>query len=315
MSLLVKALNDDEDFDLQLRLLAGESGLDREIRDPRVQKSGLAIAGFVDFVHVGRVQVLGGAEIAYLESLDTHQRVEAVGKLMQLEIPCIVVTKPTSVPTELAEGAERARRPLFESELPSTRFVTHAQDFLDDRLSPEISTHGVLLDVFGVGVLLIGASGIGKSECALDLILRGHRLVGDDAVVLKKRRRQLIGMASPLTRHHMEVRGLGILSVKDLFGAASVRERQVVDLVVELLDWHPNLATDRTGLDELHEEILDVQVAKVSVPIRPGRNLASIVEVAARNHLLRERGHHAARDLNEKIERQLSSTRQPLEGE
>jgi HPr kinase/phosphorylase len=308
MRILVKALRDDNDFDLRLELLAGEDGLDREIDDPRPQRPGLAMAGFADFVRHGRLQVLGNTEIAYLNSLAGAAQQEAVDRLMHLKIPCIVIASQSPLPEILTAGAEHERLPLFRSAQHSSAFINQAQDFLDEHLSPEITAHAVLIDVFGVGVLLTGASGIGKSECALDLILRGHRLVADDVVLLKKRRRELVGMGSPLTRHHMEVRGLGIISVKELFGAASVRERKPLDLVVELVEWHPNLASDRTGLDELYEDILDVQVSKVSLPIRPGRNLASIVEVAARNHLLKQQGHHAARELKEKLERHLATS-------
>jgi HPr kinase/phosphorylase len=308
MQILVKALREDADFDLRLELLAGEGGLDREIDDPRIQRPGLAMAGFADFVRPGRLQVLGNTEIAYLNSLEGTAQREAVERLVQLDIPAVVVASPSPIPELLTIAAERQQLPLFHSELASSPFINQAHDFLDEHLSPEMTAHAVLIDVFGVGVLLTGASGIGKSECALDLVLRGHRLVADDVVLLKKRRRQLIGMGSPLTRHHMEVRGLGIISVKDLFGAASVRESKPLDLVVELLEWHPNLESDRTGLDELHEDLLDVAVSKVSLPIRPGRNLASIVEVAARNHLLKQQGHHAARELKEKLERHLAKT-------
>jgi HPr kinase/phosphorylase len=312
MRILVKALRDDTKFDLRLELIAGDEGLDREIDNPRIQKPGLAMAGFVESLQPHRLQVLGHTEIGYLHSLAPVKQRTAIADLLSREIGCMVVTTDQKIPDALVEAASVQRVPLFRSRLPSSLFITRAQDFLDEHLSPEITAHAVLIDIFGVGVLLTGASGIGKSECALDLILRGHRLVADDVVLMKRRHRQLVGMGSPLTRHHMEVRGLGIISVKDLFGAASVRERKRIELVVELVEWQTSLELDRTGLDEVYEPILKVNIPKVRLPIRPGRNLASIVEVAARNHLLRLQGHHAARDLKDKLERQLAPPAEDL---
>jgi HPr kinase/phosphorylase len=316
MRILAKALLDDTEFDLRLRLLAGSAGLTREIEERRIQKPGLAIAGFVEMIQQHRLQVLGNTEISYLASLAQEQQHRAIENFFRSGLACAVLTTPLEVPPFLIECADREAVPLFHSTHNSWQFITQVHDFLEDHLSPEITQHGVLVDVFGIGALLTGPSGIGKSECALDLVLRGHRLVADDVVLIKQRHAQLVGSGSPLTRHHMEVRGLGIINVKELFGAASVRENKRVELVVDLIEGKDNVDFDRTGLDDFYETILDVAVPKLRLPVRPGRNLASIVEVAARNHLLKRHGHHAARELSEKIERHLAiPPNGPLPGE
>lgn len=307
MRIPAQSLLDDVEFDLRLRLLAGATGLAREIAERRIQKPGLAIAGFIEMIQPHRLQVLGNTEISYLASLPDAQQHIAIENFFRSGLACAVLTTQLTVPPFLAECAEREAVPLFLSTHNSWQFITQVHEFLEDHLSPEITQHGVLVDVFGIGVLLTGPSGIGKSECALDLVLRGHRLVADDVVVIKRRHSQLVGTGSPLTRHHMEVRGLGIINVKELFGAASVRENKRVELVVDLIEGKDNVDFDRTGLDDYFETILEVAVPKIRLPVRPGRNLASIVEVAARNHLLKRYGHHAARELNERIERQLAA--------
>lgn len=307
MKILAKALRDDTEFNLGLTLLAGTHGLNREIDHPRVQKPGLALAGFVQTIRQNRLQVLGKTEIDYLQSLDDDAQDHAIKLFFGAGIGCAVITTNILPPERLIQEAEHYKVPLFVSTLTSGTFIGRVHEFLEEHLSPEIGIHGVLVDVFGVGVLLTGQSGIGKSECALDLILRSHRLVADDVVMIRQRKGQLIGAGSAVTRHHMEVRGLGIINVRDLFGAASVRERKRVELVVEMFEWHgKELDMDRTGLDEPKERYLEIDVAKIRLPIRPGRNVASIVEVAARNHLLKMQGHNAAQTFKESIERRLA---------
>ena len=297
MKILVKTLRDDGEFNLGLELLVGGAGLERFIAHPRIQKPGLAIAGLVEAIRPGRVQVLGNTELQYLRSLASEPMRAALRGLLAAPVPCIVVTGGMQAPAELLQLAEAGGIPVLRSSLSSGSFINRCHDFLDEHLSPEITLHGVLMDVFGVGVLHTGQSGIGKSECALDLILRGHRLVADDVVLVRQRDRELSGMGSPLTRHHMEVRGLGIINVKDLFGAASVCERKRIELVVEMVEWQRDGEYDRLGIDDSYETILGTQVPRVRLPIRPGRNVASIVEVASRNHLLKLQGHHSAREV------------------
>jgi len=307
MKILAKALRDDTQFNMGLELLAGAAGLGRVIDHPRIQKPGLALAGFVQSIRPNRLQVLGRTEVEYLKTLDSGAQDRALELLFNSGLACVVITTGLAPTPTLLEAAERHGVPLFRSQLSSGAFITRAHDFLEEHLSPEIALHGVLLDVYGVGALITGPSGIGKSECALDLVLRGHRLVADDVVLIKQRHDQLIGSGSPVTRHHMEVRGLGIINVKDLFGAASVRERKRIELVVEMVAWQANATYDRTGIEDQEERILDVAVPKVRLPISPGRNVASIVEVASRDHLLKLQGHNAAKRFREALERRLAA--------
>lgn len=313
MKILVKVLGGDREYDLGVALVAGEAGLARTIANPRVQRPGLAIAGHIESVRPECVQVLGETEMDYLTSRSPEQQAGAVEGLLGCRgLACVVVTRELPVPERLLAVAERESVPVFCTALPTDAFINRVHNFLDDHLSPEISVHGVVVDVFGVGMMLMGPSGIGKSECALDLILRGHRLIADDVVRLKQQGRVILAMGSPLTRHHMEVRGLGIINVKDLFGAAAVREKKRVELLAEMEDWESGAEYDRTGIDDVTEEILGINISKIRLPIRPGRNVASIVEVAARNHLLKRQGHHSAREFKETLERRLAAT--SLEG-
>jgi HPr kinase/phosphorylase len=263
------------------------------------------LTGFTASLQPGRMQVVGATEVAYLASLEGEARKAAVDYLGIVDLPCLVVTCGLFPTAELVSMCDRLELPLFRTPLVTHVFTSRVHQFLDEHLSPEVSLHGVLLDVFGVGVLLTGPSGIGKSECALDLVLRGHRLVADDVIQVKRRAGYLEGFSPQITKHHMEVRGLGIINAADLFGAASVRDRKRVELVVEMTEWMTNEVYDRLGVDDQHETILEVGVAKVKLPIRPGRNVASIVEVAARNQLLKLRGHNAAVKFKEALEKRL----------
>lgn len=306
MTLPVQALHDDAHFKLQLTLLAGHEGLHRPIAYPRVQKPGLALAGYIDSLRPNRVQVLGRTEWNYLQTLTQPQQTEALRGLASADISCVVLTSDLIPPEALLEQANATQLPLFGTPLASSELINRLQAFLDEQLSPQTSMHAVLVDVFGVGVLLTGPSGIGKSECGLDLVLRGHRLVADDVVLIQRQHRRLVGSGSPLTRHHMEVRGLGIINVKDLFGAASVRARKGIEILIEMVEWDPQGRYDRLGVDDVYTSLLNVEIPHFRLPIRPGRNVASIVEVAARNHLLRLQGHHSAREFQANLERRLA---------
>lgn len=307
MHILVKVLHTDRSFDLNVCLEAGEAGLSRHISNARVQKPGLAMAGYVQSVRPECIQVLGNTEMAYVESLEQAEQMAAFERLMACPgLACVVLTNGRTPPTHLVESANKQGVPLFRSNLGTESFINRVQNLLDEHLSPEIQVHGVVIDVFGVGVMLTGQSGIGKSECALDLVLRGHRLVADDVVRIKLLGRTIVAHGSPLTRHHMEVRGLGIINVMDLFGAAAVREQKRIELIVEMVEWETGVEYDRTGIDDITEELLGLPIPKIRLPIRPGRNVASIVEVAARNHLLKAQGHHSARNFQQLLERRLA---------
>lgn len=311
-----RELLDSERLGVELRLVGGREGLDRSITHPRIQKSGLGLAGHFHGLVPSRIQILGETEISFLESLGEAARARAVQGFFSLGLSCVIVTRGVEPTRELAEAADLTHTPLFVSSARSSQTITAIHALLDDRLAPRTSLHGVLIDVFGVGLLLMGASSVGKSECALDLVMRGHRLVADDVVECDFRPpNSVFGQAAHLLRHHIEVRGLGVLNVKDLFGVTSVRERKRIDIVVKLVEWQADTEYDRMGIDDRFHEILGVPVRELVVPVRPGRNMGTILEIAARNHLLREAGHHAAREFFGRIEGELLTRRAPGEGE
>jgi HPr kinase/phosphorylase len=291
-------------FDLEV--LAGADGLDRRIDTPYPQKTGLVLAGFDTSLQPGRLLVFGESEIRYLDALDGSRRLAALTRIADRGVPCILLTKRLDPPADLLHVAATARIPLLRTPLPTPRALAKLTALLDDRLSPREALHGVLLDILGLGLLVVGESGIGKSECALELVGRGHRLVADDVVEVRRRAESvIIGTCPVLTRHHMEVRGIGLINVKDLFGVAATRTSKRVELVVQLERWDHARDYERLGLDESFFEILGVPVSTVRIPVAPGRNLAILVEVAARNHLLRTRGEHAARQLAARLDQRL----------
>lgn len=307
-----RELLEDESLGLALRLVAGSGGLHRPIAHPRIQKSGLGLAGHFHGLVPTRIQILGETEMSYLEALDDERRRRAARGFFSLGLSCVIITRGVEPMRELAEAAEETETPLLISDARSSRTITAIHGLLDDKLAPRTSLHGVLVDVFGVGLLLMGASSIGKSECALDLVMRGHRLVADDVVECDYRPpRSIFGEPAHLLRHHIEVRGLGVLNIKDLFGVTSVRPRKRIDVVVKLVEWQADTEYDRMGIDDRFHEILGVPIRELVVPVRPGRNMGSILEIAARNHLLREAGHHAAREFFGRIEGELLSNRSP----
>ncbi|MDH4281549.1 MAG: HPr(Ser) kinase/phosphatase [Myxococcales bacterium] len=278
-------------------LVAGEDGQDRVLDHPRVQKPGLALAGHTHGVVPTRVQILGETEITFLEGLSPDEQEERVRVLFGLGLSLVVVTRGVDPPRALVRAARETSTPLAVAELRSSRAIQAIHLVLDEILAPSETRHGVLMDVHGIGTLLLGPSGIGKSECALFLVERGHRLVADDQVMLSLLpSAQILGRAPPLLRNHLEVRGIGIINVRDLFGANAVRVEKTVQLVVELCPWSDEEPFDRLGLDDSALEILGLQVPMLRIPVRPGRNMAVILEVAARNHILKATGHHGARN-------------------
>lgn len=305
-----------EAFGLPLELLAGAGGLERLITSPHIQKTGLALAGFHEYLKPGRVLIFGASEIRYLEGLDAAARLTALRLALTLDFPCIVITGDFTPPPELAAEADRANLPVLKTAVATASAIAKLSSLLEDSLAERVMIHAVLVDVLGLGVLIVGESGIGKSECALDLIVRGHRLVADDTVELRRRQETvLIGTCPELTRYHMELRGLGVININDLFGIASTRSSKRVELVVQLERWDPTREYERLGLDDVFYELLGVRVPLIRMPVAPGRNVSILVEVAARNQLLRSRGHHAARALADRLERTLRDEALPLEEE
>ncbi len=293
---------------LDLELIAGADGLSRHITIPHTQKTGLALSGFDEYLRSGRVLVLGESEIRYLEGIGPADRTQVMRRVFTHDLPCLLVTDGFEAPPELVLESDRARVPLLRTRAATPEAMSRLSAVLDTYLGVRGVIHGVLMDVLGLGVLVIGESGIGKSECALDLVVRGHRLVADDAVEIRCRAQSyVLGSCPELTRHHMEIRGLGLINVQDLFGVASTRTSKRVELVVQLERWEQGREYDRLGLDERHYELLGIRVPMIRMPVAPGRNVAILVEVAARNQLLRSRGHHAARRLTERLNRQLES--------
>jgi HPr kinase/phosphorylase len=312
VSTLLRDLAESRGIDLEL--LAGADGVDRRITNPHPQKTGLALSGFDKYLREGRILVLGQSEVRFLEALTSAERSAVIQQVFAHALPCLVVTAGFQPPQEVLDEGDRARLPVLKTRSATPLVMSRLSDALDVYLAARAVVHGVLMDILGLGVLIIGESGIGKSECALDLIVRGHRLVADDAVELRARADAfLMGTCPELTRHHMEIRGLGLINVQDLFGVASTRPSKRVELVVQLERWDPTREYDRLGLDEAHYETVGVRVPMLRMPVAPGRNLAILVEVAARNQLLRNGGHDAARRLVDRLDAQLGKAGKPPE--
>lgn len=283
---------------LALSVLAGKPGLDaRRITLARIQKLGLALAGFTHYIHPGRLQIVGQSEIWFLGQLAPAKRREAIRNLALEKISCVLVTKGLEPPVEMIEAAESASLPLVSTPLVSSIAITLVMDYLQERLAPRAIRHGVLMDVYGLGVLIEGASGIGKSECALDLVARGHRLVSDDVVEVRRiGQERIVGSAPELLREHLEIRGLGIINIRDLFGVSAVSTAKNIDLSIKLERWDEAAEVERLGIDAQAVEILGVDVPQVLIPVSPGRNLSTLVETAVRVQMLRARGYDAAQN-------------------
>ena len=298
----------DPHLQIALPRLGGEGGLDRPIRHPRVQKNGLALAGHYDGVVPTRVQLLGQTELSYLDALSPDERGVAARGFFSLGLSCVIVSRGHEPPRTFVSAAAATGTPLFVSDARSSRTINALHAVLDDRLAPQVQLHGVLVDVYGIGVLLLGKSGIGKSECALELVIRGHELVADDVVRCDWRPPGMVfGQPAELLRHQIEIRGLGVLDIRELFGVTAVRDRNSIDLVVRLCEWDEEVEFDRLGLDQHHVTILGTQIREVRVPVRPGRDMGSIIEMAARNELLRRGGRDTAREFLGRIEGHLVS--------
>jgi HPr kinase/phosphorylase len=304
--LTVRQLVEDPEMGIDLRRVAGEAGLDRPLRHPRVQKNGLALAGHFHGVVPTRVQVLGETELSYLDSLSNEARSVAARGFFSMGLSCVVVSGGHEPPKALMNAAEATGTPLFTTTARSSRTINALHAVLDDRLAPHARLHGVLVDVFGVGILLVGKSGIGKSECAMELVMRGHRLVADDVVLCDWRPPGVVyGQPAELLRHHIEIRGLGVLDLRELFGITAVRERKRISIVVRLCEWKDEEEFDRLGVEERFHVILGTPIRELRVPVRPGRDMGSIIEMAARNEMLRRDGGHTAHEFLERIEHHM----------
>jgi HPr kinase/phosphorylase len=293
-----------ERSELGVKAVAGMAGLGRTVNVPRIQKPGLALTGWPEQLHEGRVLVLGGTEIDYLVDHGAA-RANGIDTMLASDPACIVVCRDREPPAELVAAAEARGVLLLVSSLLTSDFIAAVTAWMADRLAPATEVHGVLLDVLGIGVLVIGKSGIGKSETALDLVVRGHRLVADDVIRIRRQGANVIGRSAGVLGHHMEIRGIGIINVKDLFGIAAVRETKKIELVIELREWSPDEEYDRLGFDDRTDDLLGCPVPALRLPVRPGRNLATLVEVAARNQLLKLQGTHSARAFRDQLHRAM----------
>jgi HPr kinase/phosphorylase len=297
--------------DLKLRTVAGEAGFSRQISWGRIQRPGLAFAGFLAFIKPGRIQILGESELHYLDTMPPEVRQERIASIAELPVAAFVITKGQQVPEDLARECRARSIPLLVSDQTTSVVIQNITRVLEDELAPSATVHGVLVDVYGMGVLLLGDSGIGKSECALDLIQRGHRLVADDVVEIRKYPNgALVGRAAEMIRYHMELRGIGIINIKNLFGVSAVRTSKSIELVIELERWDPTKKYDRLGLDGETYAILGKARPFLRLPVASGRNLALLIEIAARNELLKMQGYDAAKEFALKVDEQIAKNAQ-----
>lgn len=277
-----------------------------KICQPDVNRPALQLAGFFDHFDSERVQVIGHVEYAYMQNMDKEQRVQILSRLMDYHVPCIVFSRNMPIHEKFIKLATEKGVPLLRTSKTTSAFMAEVIRWLNVELAPRITIHGGLVDVYGEGILIMGESGIGKSEAALELIKRGHRLVTDDVVEIKKVSDEtLIGTSPDITRHFIELRGIGIIDVKTLFGVESVKNTQAIDLVIKLEEWNKDKQYDRLGLEESYIEILGNKVVCHSIPIRPGRNLAIICEAAAVNYRQKKMGYNAAQELYNRVTNNL----------
>ncbi len=313
-SITVEDLLRDREAILHLENLSPDTGLRRKITQATPGSPGLALAGFMARIRGGRVQVFGETEMAFLASLDPAEAAERLRAFFHHEIPVVFVTKGLEVPPWFLEAAKEYKIPVFRTTLSTGLFFQLLNPYLEAALAPTVSIHGSLADVYGVGLLFVGQSGIGKSECVLDLVERGHRLVADDLVFATRRGNDIIiGYGHELQRHHMEIRGVGIIDVRALFGIRAIRQQKRIEVVVQLEVWDDQRDYNRTGLEEEEAVILGVSLPKVTVPLNPGKNITVISEVVAMNHLLKYAGVDSAREFDQRMREALQVTRKYLE--
>lgn len=286
----------------KLELISGDEGINRPVTTSDISRPGLEMAGFFNYYPAERIQLLGKTELTFFAKLSDEERKERMENLCTDITPCIIVTRGLPVPEELIKASEEGAVPVFRTRHQTTRFFSRLTNYLESKLAPTTAIHGVLVDVYGVGVLITGKSGVGKSETALELVKRGHRLVADDCVEIRQEDGStLIGTSPDLIEHLLEIRGLGIINVMTLFGAGAVLNQKKIALNIHLEVWDQSKQYDRLGLDEETTKIMDTLVTKITVPVRPGRNLAVIIEVAAMNYRLKKMGVNAAEQFTAKL--------------
>ncbi|MFP7734154.1 HPr(Ser) kinase/phosphatase [Priestia aryabhattai] len=299
---MVKVRTKDIIEKFKLELISGEEGIDRPISTSDISRPGIEMAGYFTYYPAERIQLLGKTELSFFKQLDDEQKKVRMEKMCTDITPAIIVSREMDVPEELIEASERESVPVLRSNFKTTRLSSHLTNFLESRLAPTTALHGVLVDIYGIGVLIMGKSGVGKSETALELVKRGHRLVADDCVEIRQEDQDtLVGNAPGLIEHLLEIRGLGIINVMTLFGAGAVRSYKRISLVIQLETWDQQKHYDRLGLEEDKMKIIDTDVTKITLPVRPGRNLAVIIEVAAMNFRLKRMGINAAEQFSARL--------------
>lgn len=301
-SVIVQQLYQDLKDKLKLKLLTPKVPLTRKIRSAEILRPGLAFSGYYDYFTYDRVQILGRTEVSYLQKMNTARRNKFLNKFFTYKIPCIIIAKNRPIMDDFLNRAIQAQVPVFRSSLMTSTISSRVTLSIEDFLSPEVSMHATLLDVYGVGTLLIGKSGVGKSECALELVERGHRLVADDMVNIRlSRSKYLSGSSSEIIRYHMEIRGLGIINIKSIFGVGAVRDQKRISLVVTLERWNQGKEYERLGLEEQKYSILNVSLPHLIIPVRPGRNIPILVEVAALTQREKRMGIYSAKEFNKRL--------------
>jgi HPr kinase/phosphorylase len=295
---------------LKLSLMNSENGFNRKINTSDIHRPGLALAGFVELFTYDRVQVMGNTEVHYLNSLSDQKLVQSVDRFIEFEIPLLIVTYSNKLPIYLLQAATRRSISIFSTPMTTTQLIHIMGDYLDIKFAPKTTVHATLVDVYGVGLLVTGRSGIGKSEVALDLVERGHRLVADDVVLITRTAEDtLIGKGREISEHHIELRGVGLIDVKKVFGIRGVRLQKRIESEIRLKEWDTQKEWDRTGLDEETTKILDVDIPVVNLPINPGKNMTVICETIAMNQLLKMQGYYTAKEFNRRLKEHMRSKR------
>lgn len=303
---MIQVITKDVMEKFQLELVSGEEGIGRYITTSDISRPGLEMAGYFTHYPANRVQLLGKTELSFFEMLPKEEKIGRMKRLCSEQTPAIIISRDLEVPQELIDASNTNHVPVFVTKLTTTRFSSRLTNFLESKLAPTTAMHGVLVDVYGIGVLIMGKSGVGKSETALELVKKGHRLVADDSVEIRQEaENMLIGSPPPLLEHLLEIRGIGIIDIMTLFGASAVRPYKRITLIVELETWDPDKFYDRLGLDEEKMKIIDTEVTKLTIPVQPGRNVSVIIEVAAMNYRLKKMGVNAAEEFSRRLDDML----------
>ncbi len=299
-------LDERKDF-LMLTLLNSKEGLKKKLETSEIHRPGLALGGFLERFPSKRTQVLGQTEMEYLNSLSKEKLVESLETVFNADIPWMIISKNITPPNEMLALADRKKTAIFASKLTTTELISRLMSYLDTRFAPTVTIHGTLVDVYGVGLLYTGKSGVGKSECALDLVERGHRLVADDVIkITRKSANYIVGMASELLGQHMEVRGIGIIDIGALFGIRAVRLQKRIEVEVRLQYWEDSAHYERLGIEDKYTTVLGVEIPLVTIPVSPGKNITVISEVIAMNHMLKVYGEHSAQDFSRRLTERLA---------